>query len=208
MQYPMSYGTSFTDNSSCTITYGTSWSRTADINVTADGYGSVVTPSGTITNVLRVHAVQHLIDNQYNPPSIYDNDSYAYYKPGVHLPVVVLMRSTVSFFGFVTSDSTMSVMEGNSIGFEEAVKHDIGVEVRPNPVSDRLEVLFGTAAGHHLSIDVLDARGSVVLHADRNTLVSGVQREFMEVGGLKAGAYLLRVSDENGGQGLRRFVRQ
>lgn len=207
MQYPMSYGTSFTDNATCTITFGTSWERTTDISVTADGYGTVITANGTITNVLRVHSVQHMIDNQYVPASVYDDDTYAFYKPGVHSPVAIISRTTINFFGFVTSDSTLSVLDGGSIGLDEAVRHDIGVDVRPNPATDRIEVLYGTAAGHHLTIDVLDACGAVVLRGDRASMVSGAQRESLDVSGLRPGAYLVRVTDENGAMGLRRFVR-
>ena len=208
MQYPMNYNSTFTDGMACDVAWsGQNWTQTGSITATADGWGTVITASGTIANVLRVHTLRHITDYHYTPATTYDNDSYYFYKPGVRSPVVVIDHSLTDFFGIIVADSSLTALDAGTIGIDEAMLHDIGVDVMPNPVTDRLEVVFGTDAGHILSIDLLDVTGRSVRTLSHRTQVAGVQREFIDMNTLPAGAYLVRVTDEHGATGMKRVIR-
>lgn len=209
LAYPSSYSSTFADNMQCSITDGnTTWARTATITGEADGYGTVILPWGTVNNVLRVHTVQHMIDNQYTPASEYDYDSYSWYKPGTHGPVLNIDKTSVNFFGILINDSSATVIDAASVGLAEALRHDIGVDVYPNPATDRVEVVYGVAGGQVMTMDVLDLTGKVVLTIGRRTQVAGVQREVLDLSDLSAGAYLVRVTDANGATGMKRVVKR
>jgi hypothetical protein len=208
ISYPLSYNGTYSDNSTCSVTDGTStWARTSDISGTADGWGTLQMPWGTVNNVLRVHLVKEMVDNQYTPPSTFDNDTYTWYKPGVHGPVLSIDIVSASVFGFPFGDSSATFATAAAVGIEEAMRHDIGVDVQPNPATDRLEVIFGMGGGTAVTIDLLDLTGKVVRTMARKTMVSGVQREFITLSELPAGAYLLRVTDDSGAMGMKRLVK-
>jgi hypothetical protein len=164
-------------------------------------------PWGAVSNVLRVHLVKHMVDNQYTPPSTFDNDTYTWYKPGVHGPVLSIDIVSASVFGFPFGDSSATFATAAAVGIEEALRHDIGVDVQPNPATDRVEVVFGLNGGLTAKIDLLDLTGQVVRTIARKTLAAGIQREFISLSELPAGAYLLRVTDETGAVGMKRLVK-
>lgn len=208
LAYPMDFNGTFTDNSTCSITDGTTtWARTATNSGTADAHGDIILPFGTVSNVLRVHTVQDMVDNQYDPPSTVNTDTYAWYRPGTHGSVFAVTYIHAMYFNFPLNDSSSTVIDGSSIGLDELVRHDIGVELWPNPATDRVEVVYGLDAGHALSIDLLDVTGQVVRHVNRSTRAAGVQREFLPIADLPAGAYLVRITDDTGALGMQRLVK-
>ncbi len=208
LAYPMSFNGTFTDNSTCSVTDGTtSWARTATNSGTADAHGDIILPFGTVANVLRVHTVQDMIDNQYDPPSTVNTETYAWYRPGTHGSVFAVTYINAVYFGFPLNDSSATVIDGSAIGLDELVRHDIGVELWPNPAADRVEVVYGLDAGHALTIDVLDLTGQVVRTLARTTRAAGVQRESIPVADLPAGAYLVRITDDTGATGMQRLVK-
>ena len=207
MQYPMNYNGTFTDAMACDVaSSGQNWTQTGSITATADGWGTVITASGTIANVLRVHTLRHITDNHYTPATTYDNDSYYFYKPGVRSPVVVIDHSSANFFGIISADSSLTAMDAGSIGINETALHDIGVDLQPNPANDRVEVIYGVGSGRSLNIDLLDVTGHAMHSIARHTLVTGAQREFIDLTDLSAGVYLVRVTDDRGATGMKRLV--
>lgn len=208
VSYPLTYNNNFTDNSTCSVTDGTTtWARTSSISGNADGWGNLQLPWGTVSNVLRIHFLKSLVDNQLTPASVYDNDTYGWYKPGVHAPILSVDRTTVSIFGFSFADSSATYADASAIGLEEAAQHDIGVDLLPNPAIDQVEVIYGLGSGHGLNIEVLDLTGKVVRTVARRTFGAGVQRESLDIIGLPAGAYLVRVTDDIGATGMKRLVK-
>ncbi len=206
--YPLNYNGTYTDNSTCSVTDGTStWARTSDIAGNADGWGNLQLPWGTVNNVLRVHFIKHMVDNQYNPASTFDNDTYAWYKPGVHAPILSIDIVSASVFGFPFGDSTATYTSAADVGILEAIRQDIGLDVQPNPATDRVEIVYGLGGGHAVTIDLIDLTGQVMRTIARKTLVAGIQREFISLNELPAGAYLLRVTDDSGAMGLKRLVK-
>ena len=206
--YPLTYGGTFTDQSTCSVTDGnTTWARTTDVSGIADGWGDLQLSWGTVSNVLRVRNQRTMVDNQLSPATTTTFDDYFYYRPGVHGPVLVLERITIDFGGFILSDSSSSVIGTSTIGVEELLRHDIGMELWPNPATDRVEVTFGLAGGQAVVIDVLDLHGQVVRNHARNTRATGLQREVIDIAGLTAGVYLVRITDGTGALGMRRLVK-
>lgn len=208
LPYPLSFGGSWTDNGTCSVTDGSStWARTSSVSGDADGWGNLILPYGTVSNVLRVHWTENMVDNQYDPPSTTDFNYHSWYRPGVPGPVFSTVVIEGVVFSFPFSDSSSTVIDAGAIGVEELLRHDIGVAVMPNPAQDRAEVVFGLGTGRLAMIDVLDVEGRIVRTINRSTRTTGPQREVIDLAGIPAGAYLVRVTDDTGALGMRRFVK-
>ncbi len=209
LAYPMAFNGTFTDNMNCNVTDGTNtWTRTSSITGTADAHGNLVLPFGQVNNVLRVHSVQNMVDNQIDPPSTVNTDLYSWYRPGTHGPLFSISTMHAVYSGFPLNDSSATVIDASSIvGVDELVRHDIGVELWPNPATDRVDVVYGLGGGHALTIDLLDVTGQVVRRIARRSLAAGIQREVLPIADLPAGAYLVRITDDTGALGMQRLVK-
>ena len=50
--------------------------------------------------------------------------------------------------------------------------------------------------------------GKVVLKKDRTTMVTGIQREVLDISGISKGLYSVLVTDDKGATGVKRLVVQ
>lgn len=192
--YPCSYMTSWTDNFSGSDGNGSS--ETGTISGTADGTGALVLPYGTVSNVLRLHL---MMSSQYtfNGNTLTSNsDAYYYLKPGVRFPVLTADPNGAS----------IGWLDQSSVGVEELLAHDIGVDVFPNPATDAVDVVYG-ASGEHFTLDLIDISGAVVQHLELGA-GSGILKQHVDLTGVAKGLYTVRITDAKGGQGVRRVVVQ
>jgi hypothetical protein len=82
------------------------------------------------------------------------------------------------------------------------------VDLAPNPASGSVEVIYGVAGGSVMSLEVVDMAGKVVLKKDRTTMVTGIQREVLDLSGIAKGIYSVLVTDDKGATGVKRLVVQ
>ncbi|HEX2618439.1 MAG TPA: T9SS type A sorting domain-containing protein [Flavobacteriales bacterium] len=192
--FPCSYNTTWTDTFSGTdgMGYTTSGTTTG----LADATGALVMPYGTIPNVLRLRVATTNTINDNGNISTDENVLYFYMKPGVHYPVVI-----------ANEDHTyVDWLDQASVGVDELLAHSIGVDVFPNPAADAADVVY-SATGERLQLTVVDIAGAVVMERTLTASV-GIQREHLDVSSLAKGLYTIRITNANGGQGMRRLVVQ
>jgi Secretion system C-terminal sorting domain len=202
VQYPMSVGTSVTDVFSCPgVTFGEPFTRSGTITIEADGSGDLILPTGTVSNVLRLHWHQEYEDLGPNVSQVGTVDLYKHYKPGVHFAILSL-NSTVAGI----TQETAELLDITNIGMEEAMRNTLGVDVYPNPTEDVMVVTWSVADGSAMTIELIDVSGQVVLREGYTGLTPGIQRDQMDVSTLAAGLYTLRVSDDQGNMGTKRVV--
>jgi hypothetical protein len=91
-------------------------------------------------------------------------------------------------------------ISGSMIG-EKAIQK-MEFELFPNPAANRLTVKFGAAAYGRKTIGVSDLLGRELMNENMDG--TGVS---LDISGLPAGMYLCRVHDENGNNGVMRFVK-
>lgn len=195
----------FTFNDTWTDTFagdGTSFGGitsiiTGTVDGNADAYGTLVLPYGTFTNVLRVHT--HSVTTTVTTPggtSVVTEDVHLFFKPGTAMELLNIAQAD-------NSSSALFLTE-NSIGVEEALTQDIGVDVMPNPATDAISVTYGAAGAVKLA--VYDALGRAVMESDFGRVPPGIHREQLDVSALSDGQYLLRITTADGQTGHRTFV--
>lgn len=156
LEFPLSGSTNYVDDFSATFTSsGFSFLREGSVDVTADSYGTLITPEGTFTDVLRVKIIQIFTDTYSMGTIDYEVTSFVWYKSGYHAPLanIATMETSVS-----APSSYAEYMEVSSLGMEENQQNS--TLVYPNPVSGELNIRLNDAEIR--SISILDLNGNSV----------------------------------------------
>ncbi len=119
-KYPISYGSTNTDNVGGSFTFSVSGTFTGNINTTADGLGTLIFPnSNTLTNVLRVKSVQSVslsVTIFPLPPAqagTIKQTVYHYYLPTKKFPVLSIDYMVISVPLISSTPTVITVVRGN-----------------------------------------------------------------------------------------------
>ncbi|MCB9305329.1 MAG: T9SS type A sorting domain-containing protein [Lewinellaceae bacterium] len=219
---PLSYNGSFqedfanyTDSGSGVIFYAEG-SRTT----TYDGYGTLITPSGTFPNAIRIKAVSSQVDSaEFDDVKIINNTDITTYdwfvpnQPGVALTVYYTHTISSTFFPgfppFVTDFGVVKSVNYTSdftTGVNDQRDRLAGIQVQisgANPVSDLLSLQITADAGRDdLQMLIADAGGRVL--ESRVLPISGGQNRIdLPVSHFQSGTYVVTLTDGRGVQTLR-----
>lgn len=203
LQVPCSFGTSWSDNLAASFSSaGFPVNRAGTVTGNADGFGSVVMPFGTVNNVLRVRLVEDYTDQTIITID-YDFITDFFYKPGLHVPLVQVGDYTINSI-IITNSQRTQWADQSAVGMAEALAQDIGIDVFPNPASERIEVVYG--ASGRLTLELIDATGQVVKAQELGQRSPGVHRDVIDVSAQPSGLYVLRIRNEAGETGTRRLI--
>jgi hypothetical protein len=159
LRYPFSYNNTYTDTWTAQYVNSTyTFYRKGSSTVTADGYGTLITPSGTFTNVLRVHLVQTYQDSAYlGTPYIvtYSNDEYMWYKEGMHYQ----LASTYNLIPSVGNSMSGSTWTDASSGIENLSDIISSCKLYPNPASDKLNIEMKLENNQDMEINLYNSMG-------------------------------------------------
>ncbi len=205
LRFPCSYGTAWTDEA-----HGTSppsWVDSLTITAEADGYGTLIAPSGTYTDVLRIHQVRRMtsrqdlgfITNTYR----HAYHAYLFYAQAHRYPVMQVWTDTATIDGGAINIVRWS--EWNMDNFSrigEIRGAGERITLSPNPATERVVITGDLMTGSQVSL--LDASGRVMMMT--RTTQSGPF--VLEVGGMERGAYVLRVTDPVAGCWGQRILLQ
>lgn len=198
--YPFTYLSAYVDTFYAQFMRGTeSITYDGTVSVEGDGYGTITTPTGTYTNVLRVKIYWDFTETRIEAPDtsyfFNDNVEYHWIKPGLHFPVFTYKKISI------TSDSIM--FKGGAIGryidskqipdFVNDVESENNVSVYPNPCSTgKIQLFMNRFATAKAEIQIMNANGQLVYCA-QSTLNSNVID--LDVQGLERGLYFIQVSN-------------
>src|SRR5690606_7715069 len=90
LRFPFTFNNTFSDTYTGSANLGgTIIPRVGTVTVTAEGYGTLVTPAGTYQNVLKIKT-----EEISNPATLYSENSvtYDWFQPGIHFPVLRITR--------------------------------------------------------------------------------------------------------------------
>ncbi len=196
-RYPVSYGSSLSDNFSGTV--GGSLTVVGNISYNADGRGTLVLPYGNVfNNVLRVRTVQTTTATAFIiPVANIRQYTYQYYHAASKFPLFTVTRS-VSTFSNQTTITTQATANKELlvVGLAEQYKQPVPFSFFPNPANSKIYFLYSDADIPE-KITLLDMFGKVMLET--------TNVDELNIEGLQPGVYLVR-ADKNSKSGYRRLV--
>ena len=204
LHFPFSFTNTFTDTYSGGLLYTLSGTpvtaiETGTVTVTYDGYGTLIlpAPTGTLLNVARVHSSQNFKDSAqlFGGPvnEIYDLETYTWYMPGYHGPVLTVSTATNASLGLTTKTV--------SYAYKQVANHDAvpvvtdlnsSVNIYPNPASNFVYISYYNATNQYVRTTIMDMTGRVVaLVADEIT--TGKTNVNFNASSLPKGIYLINL---------------
>jgi hypothetical protein len=190
LSFPFTYNNTYVDAFAASFTSNNvTLARSGNVTVTADGYGTLILPNSTNTNVLRVKLVEDYGDSFMNMELYhYTNTIYMFYKVGTHQPILGLTHADID--GNVTNYA--NYIDSEPLGMNELSAN--AFSVYPNPASTILHIdLKATAAVKY--IEIFNIGGTRVF--ETSEAVSTI-----DVSGLEAGVYFLNINGQ-----VQKFVK-
>jgi hypothetical protein len=196
LEFPTTSSTNFTDPSACTFTTsGFNFSRTISTHTQFSGYGTLITPEGTFTNVVRMESVQTIVDT-YSMGTINSTvTAYNWYKAGVHHELANV-STTSSQSG--TTQSAYYAEVPNNLGLEN--NEIANLNVFPNPANSQVTITSDIQMG---SVSIYTLSGQEVMNME----VNGLNTAELNIESLNSGVYLVKVSGSNGELSVERLCK-
>lgn len=198
LKFPMTYSDVSADIFDCTGQTSDTYDRFGTNTVSADGYGTLILPTGTYPNVLRIHLTQTYQDTFYITQFVVDylNDQYWWISPdfkGALLTMWDLEVDGIPFTEAVIYNPSPEALAG----IEEPA--NTSVHVYPNPATDMVHISL-TGLGD-CRIRVINQLGEI-LHAAEVTEPSFQ----LNVSTWASGIYVVMIESDEGQQEVR-FVK-
>jgi hypothetical protein len=192
--FPLTYLSNHTDTAYIAID-GFSYQHHHD-SMSYDGYGTLTLPTGTYTNVIRVHQTSVVTDSSFGFPtwevSTTQTETYNWFDSGFHNPLLTITLdsangNTVEYFVHGGPLSNMSIVTANA-----------ALNVYPNPAVNAVTVSFELNDASGAAITVSDLTGRTVATITGNTLKPGHNNITIPVSDLSAGMYIVRLQSAEG----------
>ncbi|MBE9491949.1 MAG: T9SS type A sorting domain-containing protein [Bacteroidetes bacterium] len=198
MSYPFTYNNSFLD------TYYAEYTLVADIivngnmTITADAYGTLILPTGTVNNVLRIKNITTEIDSFFFATifvyaNIINREDYTWYTDSYNNPIFNIhisdLNGTISKSAYYSEGG--SSIEDLNLGLVSDLR------VYPNPASDHININFELAEASDIRLSIFNQLGQQVWVMNKVYDLSGTQSENIEIGQLPRGIYYLYLSGKD-----------
>lgn len=139
IQFPITYNQTYTDTYSATVSQnGSSYPHDGSYSSIIDGYGTLKTPAGTFTDVLRQKTVDLSTMSQGGVTATTTITQYSWYKAGINQPLLTVIITDVVLGGGLPSPPTTYVatyLEGVPSGINEQTDLERAISIYPNPVA-------------------------------------------------------------------------
>lgn len=208
LPFPCTYQTAWSDDFASTFeAEDFQVFRSGTLTGMVDGYGSVILPSGTENNVLRIRWHEETIDSTEFFVMHTTYDSYLFYAVGRSYPLAQLVTATASFLGQTTTITYAQWVGGLSTNTPEMPEVSTPeVDLYPVPTSGLLNFTLPASFSGTPLITITNTAGRTVRQLP-GAKWNGRGGQ-VDVGTLAAGIYTLTAIDENGHRAARTFVVQ
>lgn len=207
LRFPFTFNNTYTDPWAVSfVNGGYTWYRTGTTTVTADGYGTLIIPSGTINNVTRIHFVQvyqDSVDLGGFPYIItYNNDEYMWYADGTHTAIAASYTLTTSG----SSSSSGGFYLTNTVGVNDINKFISAYDIYPNPASDQIKLDFTLSQNKNVEVRLFNSLGEKLDVFERKNGIQGLNTIQMDISTLPKGIYFAQILLEGNIAQTKRFV--
>jgi hypothetical protein len=193
-RFPMSMGTTFTDTyrSHYQDSNGGIFTLTGIDTLLVDGYGTLKTPVGTFSNVLRIKVNSYSVDSNCfqgicHFGQVYKGYSYSWISES-H-PGLPLMWVQYVYIGGVPQRVRSEFYEWVATGIDEVEGKEMAFSISPNPNKGSINLIFGKSIPE-ATVAFFDITGAEVYSARLN----GLNQFSINSERLPRGIYLVKVT--------------
>ncbi|HET8573804.1 MAG TPA: T9SS type A sorting domain-containing protein [Edaphocola sp.] len=203
IQFPITYNQAYSSSYSATVASGgTTYTQPGTLNSVIDGYGTLTTPVGTYTNVLRQKLTDEWSQTSGGATVTITTTTYNWYKAGVNQPILTIIVTTVDLGPGIphpnpTYTATYLATAPNAINgplnLEEAV------HIYPNPVAHDGSIMLTVKGCSVSGVRMSNLLGQEIMHWN-NDAQNATQNIKLPIptSHLAAGIYLLTINAKEG----------
>lgn len=198
ISFPFSMSTSYIDDFTATFTSsGYSFVRQGTIECEGDGYGTLITPSGTFTNVLRATITQLYTDTYSLGTIDYEVTSVVWYKAGYHNA----LATCVTLNTFQGTQQYTEYMVTTPLGLD-AKDLSENVNIFPNPVEN--SVFIDSQDAQIKSYELYNVQGELIYSSNENLIAVNE----IDMRSFNKGIYILKLTATNNSVVTKRIVKK
>ncbi len=190
VQFPYTYNDNFLD-----VFDGTNYvpgfgglDFDGDIDFEADGYGTLILPTGTYNNVVRYHFFREQTNYVSGFPSnTQTKEQWAWVSADYRFWLLLMEEN---FDGFATTELIWYDKNPLSLVTGLHTEETSGISVYPNPVADEGNINLTWKQNEDATVSIYSMEGKLVFETNNN-LISGVNP--IKISSLVPGTYLLKI---------------
>jgi hypothetical protein len=192
LEYPFSYMQSFTDSIVGNYQHqGIDFIINGNIAVTADAYGDLILPYGTIENVMRLkYEVTGSEDYEVSGmphQNQFTQTSYAWYTEESSL----LPLLNISFLESDVSTETSVTYLAQSVGLNEILAEQIDYNIYPNPTAEFTHIEFTLEHDDEVEITLYSLLGVKIKTIEKDVFMAGKYSRTISLEELNPGTYFI-----------------
>ncbi|WP_157884424.1 T9SS type A sorting domain-containing protein [Chryseobacterium kwangjuense] len=196
-KFPITYMQQFDDTFQFnTVSTTGSINETGTMSFNVDGYGTVITPTGTYNNVLRVKRMRSGTQTMPGQPALtYTNESYQWIsqESGTVLSFGI---NTFTLNGTTNVSKTISYLVPGALSTSETDRKKTDISLYPNPSSDMIN-LKSDKEIKNITITSLDGKAVVKTGNMKN----------IDISKLPKGVYILKGELKNGNTVSKKIIK-
>jgi hypothetical protein len=205
LRFPFTYNDTYSDTwATQFMSGGYMFYRSGTTTITADGYGTLITPAGTYTNVLRINVSQIYQDSAYiGTPYIasYTNQQYMWYREGIrgHIASVFSISSP-------NGNNTGGTFIDITVGIDDLQSLSHSVVLSPNPSSDMIKLDIEMNKNKQIDVQIFNSFGQIVKKLQNNDLQKGFNSVTIDINDLSEGIYFAQILSGGNIISTNRFI--
>lgn len=206
LRFPFTYLNTYSDPwATSFVNGGYTFYRTGVTTITADAYGTLILPTGTISNVTRIHMVQNYQDSAFiGMPYVitYLNDEYLWYKDGTHSVLAACFTFTTNG----GSPTQTGFYLNTPVGIEETEMSLSSVNLYPNPAAENVSFELELTDNTSVEVNFYDILGNQVMSPIKQSGTIGKNIVYVPVENLAEGVYVADILVGTNNRVSKRFV--
>ena len=195
LEFPLTYNSTFQDTfeREADLGGGAANLESGPLSAVCDAYGTLIIPSGTYTDVVRVkYTVTSTLDVLVNGEVVSSINStettYSFFAAGI--PAALLSMVEFNFGGQISTTATM--YSGGSLSIEED-QLSSSLNIYPNPATDFVIADFELDNSQSVNANLLSLDGRVVKQYSTQNFGQGTNRMQLKIPEISSGVYLLQL---------------
>jgi hypothetical protein len=201
MNYPFSYGSSQSDESNGDLSSACRnyiWESSAQTE--GVGYGTLLLPSGTFENVLKVRRISFGVRKNIELDHERENNIVEYYwfSEDVSGPLLYIRQWTNNGCPGSNEGTEVSFISPNlTTEIANIDQAELSFNIFPNPANDFAILRIDTEKQTLVHITITDLLGHEIVNPTNTIQVNGSQVVDLDIAGLQKGLYLVHAASEN-----------